>query len=1437
MALWNSVREKLFVKVTAILLAVFCCLLCVDDAAGAHFRNFYQSCIYGMNLDMPGVEETVTVYPVNPACAIGCQSACNTAFSQQIPTGVIDPSDTQDTNQMVELNESAIYDCISACQQGNAFSTWIMVGTTKQKQLDPGDTSMTDAVEVSQLSYNQQYVSSGTVDECQGASSSLSDATRQLSDDPTPPADTNFVKTVTHYATSDTVTISVDDTIDDSTDDPDNGRVYMCGRKSVTLTPVFPNLVYLYPDVVTGGDAQQIADYTGPELPNRQYFDYTAGGMSGATQQAYLKNMIAQWDKGSSQKDPSPACTNFGANNAACTKHIYDTLLAPAPGSQQDGVIHPDIPVETEEDEKEGSSGDRPLTWGDLWIVDNYPHKGNLSTSARYNQCWPPVGGYRHGVIRGCKLDLTDGSLQAAVQQCANNFINPSFGDLKSAGCPPAYDDSEKDLKKQVTPAACQKGQKAFITAMKALCAKSGVAYQQPPQEWTLTDAQKNMTPLVFPLIEPRKTHPCFVGLTDSQWNSLSNYDLFSCYNSPNGCPVPLDSSGNPIDLTVVQRQNCFWDYHIRSDTPTKTGIYYAEQDDLSISFAGGPIVTTDGTTFSDYKTVLMNYFAANGSQSDVDTMSSMTFKLNGVLYSVQGEELRGVTSDSSSSSTGGALQLCSTSSSSAGPTLAGTGIAAGITPTMNGSVMQNVVETAGQQGDSNQCSDSSSQCFLLCSNVVRPGQVVYKFSYSNATGVSASDLPTQRQAIEVQHPQFDSTVYQAVHGGVQVKIDWGGCPILAGDNLQVAYRATTPAETDWIDVGLNDANNRSVTIAIDTFFPYAKNDTTSEDRYLYFRIKGFAPASSGDQVVDDLYTAHNRMGHYNIKVLNNGTSSLAYGPLYKLVRTVDRTLFGDVHAQFKDGDPGFDPNNIGVVSGLFSAVVQDSTYVPIINAVLILFVALTALIYMMGLTNLDVHDGLMRVLQIGLIATMISPMSWAFFGGQAVSMFVDGALSIADGIVGSQYISQLVANSNIFDTDKFAIFQLFTQPIQIMFSSDNMARLLTLLLSSVLGFVMFIGIICAGVMCVIALTKATVFFISCLMVESVLIILSPLTVPMILFKHTRGITIRWLKQMISYALQPIFLFAAISIFNTITIIALLGAFSFTVCPKCLISIPLPLFNSVCLLYGHGSIVDMHYPDGIDTVFAFPLAPFVAAALFAAVSSMMYRITSIVADIVPRLVGGDAAMGGGVAAAATSNAQESAKTAVKDAWNTTANTTKLAWQAGRAMFYQTISNTGDKGNDKGGTKGGGKDEGKGSANGDDKGGTKGGGKDADKSERSGGDASSNGDNGNSNKAADGADNREGDRGTTNKNAGNSKGSSGNDSGSGKKDGGSNVSNKDAVGASNKIPNAGAISDAKNNNSEVGANGNSSDLLKKAAEKEKSDIAADKAVKDLSQRRD
>ncbi len=1171
MKTYNRINNKIKLLTLCIAIIVLSGFLFIPDVLG-RLRNFYQSCIYGSSSAGSGNEEILSIYPINQNCAIGCGKSCRAAFSSRVFVGPTDLnsakiSQAQMNLMSVELNDSLIYDCMSACQKGESFSAWALSGESVQQSNSEGSYNMLVS------KYNSKFSTSETVDSCtkiliddDGKVAKNADGTLVQND---------FVKSKDKNYATDEILISVNDTAEGG----DEGKVYMCGRKVVTLTPVFPNIYHIYPTVIEGGDSAILPDLSGTR---NKYYDYSMNGF----QKSIMDSMIADWNGGDGtyiKPIPNYDCGNL--SHDACVTKLNDILM-----------------------------------------------KGIQSKGEWSQSCFSDLPGQMHCLS----------FMSARMNACAANLYYPPKCTKQHSS----------------TGSNCTAGTTDFLEATQVCLGKkvdSGTADKSPPQGWELTTQQKAVN-----MVAPRNTHACFVGLSDDQWNHLTNKDIFEYYKTYNKQQyfVPLDADGKPIDLNIVKRVNCFWDYHVRSDIPTKTGVFYKKGDDISITFKGGMIISSDGVNFLDYKSAVMDFFAKSANRkNEIQQMSMMNFKLDGVWHQISGERLRNSRDEE-------VLKVCDSN------TYYGGGKEEGF----SSFISQSTVETVTDGKDPIENPDQNTK--LPCSYIIRPGQGIYEINTINQETYT-SQL-NERQEIEVQHPQFYKGGYPISLGGFQVKIDWGGCPILIGDRLQVAYTNNIPRDGDWVDVDLNKSNSQTgqgsstqnaqygVKITPKKFFSGIGNYTVGsindgDNRYLYFRIKPF-PQEGFSTNSATMFSTNNRFGHYDIKVHTNHTHIPAGGPLYDLVRAVDRTLFGDDHAQYKPDDPEYQENNQGIIKELFSNTISQSRYANIINIMLILFVILSALAFLIGISHLDTHEGLKRVLKIAFVVALISPSSWELFGVNIVNMFVDGALDIIRKIVGSQYIAQ---EMNIdMDNDKFAVFAMFNMPISLILSGDTALRLACLLVTSAFGFVVVCIILASSIIYILALVKATVFFVFCLMVESLLIILSPIAIPMILFEQTKQITIKWFKQLISYALQPIFLFSALALFNTMMLVTIRGVFGFTICPKCIIAIPLPLFDDICLLPAYGLMQQMHYPPEVNSMFVLPLASIVASLLFATMGHTMYVLNKISAEIISTLVTGMPSSSS-VASLATENVHSSTANAITAIASTAKNFAKTGLQIGR----------------------------------------------------------------------------------------------------------------------------------------------------------------------------
>lgn len=478
-----------------------------------------------------------------------------------------------------------------------------------------------------------------------------------------------------------------------------------------------------------------------------------------------------------------------------------------------------------------------------------------------------------------------------------------------------------------------------------------------------------------------------------------------------------------------------------------------------------------------------------------------------------------------------------------------------------------------------------------------------------------------------------DTSIWFDNVGGYFVNVIWKGCRYDNGQRLQYTiipvdlidknrssnYSSTvlTKLATDssWIDIALssNQGQNGSAPSNLLEF---------NSEGYVFFRIKPldnsdyttFIPgcysndaicASTANQFSDkNTYRRYNTLGQYSIRIDSITTDENWLVKIIKQIRTV---LFG---ADMANGmgnaisinnasASGTSAGQYGIIQQIFVKTVQDSRIVTSIRALLVLYVAYTGLMFIMGMAQINQKEAVSRILRISIVVTLIGPTSWDFFYNNFFAGFIGGMNWLIDNIT---YLDPSFFKTNTANNFSPIIIAHFNDFLSYVTDNDVLwAKVFALTFSSLTGFILGVAMIVAVVSFVIAVVRATLVYIFSLLVISILIILSPLFISFILFNYTRQLFDAWVKQLAASVFQPALLFGVISLFNQIIIVMLFTATSFTICKTCWFGFYFFGVIDICFIGKYRPLISSHNPDP----FSGPLSQFtVVVALMVIIHAM-----------------------------------------------------------------------------------------------------------------------------------------------------------------------------------------------------------------------------------------
>ena len=494
---------------------------------------------------------------------------------------------------------------------------------------------------------------------------------------------------------------------------------------------------------------------------------------------------------------------------------------------------------------------------------------------------------------------------------------------------------------------------------------------------------------------------------------------------------------------------------------------------------------------------------------------------------------------------------------------------------------------------NNNNCLDIDCDQYLR-----KPGLRKYLFYSFGLKNISRG--PLQIDVMDWAKPS-KPLAWTVENGGQQVYIDWGGGPISDGECLQYALLPIgSDSALQWQK--LSDCPQAQTPVA-----PFYIVNSSGKDQNLYFKVVGM---SQDDRPFTDSYGSYT----LSIKVQVPAGDEKSDGPLATIARTTNEALFGSTSGSTTAIDTS-------TVAQVFTGLTQHTAeFILLIRLLLTLSIIVFAIALAMGLTELNQHEAVSRMLKIAFVVAIISPTSWAFFGHNLVHLFVDGSLSlISVAVTGMSTYG--TTSSYDFSQDPYKVFQMFDGPISILFDETTWKKMSALIFTGLLGFIIVILIGFSAVVYVFAMVKATIIYVYCMLAVAFLIILTPIVLPFLLFEHTKNMFDIWWKSLLACSVQPFIVFSSVSLFNMMIIVILAILFGSTACKFCLLSLPI---IDVCLFNGWENVVNLHYPpmDPSSNPFSFFLPPGVLSAslLLFILSFSMLQFIGFIPTLVNKMI-------------------------------------------------------------------------------------------------------------------------------------------------------------------------------------------------------------------------
>ncbi|WP_249548502.1 type IV secretion system protein [Anaplasma phagocytophilum] len=239
------------------------------------------------------------------------------------------------------------------------------------------------------------------------------------------------------------------------------------------------------------------------------------------------------------------------------------------------------------------------------------------------------------------------------------------------------------------------------------------------------------------------------------------------------------------------------------------------------------------------------------------------------------------------------------------------------------------------------------------------------------------------------------------------------------------------------------------------------------------------------------------------------------------------------------------------VVRNLYRHISQSGPFMRMVNALLVLYVIVSALYFCFGLSKASIFQLFITIAKIITVMYVLRPDSWTFFNDHLLRIFIDGPKFLIDAMTGG------IGSGGDFG---------FMDGILYRFSvTQTWIQLLALIFAGPIGWLSVILIFWGIIVLVQFLFQAVVIYLVSIMTIALLLSIAPYFLICVLFKRTKNIFDMWIKVLLQTAMQPVLIFSCIALLVHAINEVIYAMLNFEVCDTCVFNIDLKL-TTLCLL-------------------------------------------------------------------------------------------------------------------------------------------------------------------------------------------------------------------------------------------------------------------------------
>lgn len=355
------------------------------------------------------------------------------------------------------------------------------------------------------------------------------------------------------------------------------------------------------------------------------------------------------------------------------------------------------------------------------------------------------------------------------------------------------------------------------------------------------------------------------------------------------------------------------------------------------------------------------------------------------------------------------------------------------------------------------------------------------------------------------------------------------------------------------------------------------------------------------------------------------------------------------------------DGSTVGQAERVYKAIISDARYKAILKISLVLMFTFYGVGYLLGVSELNHAEIFGRIIKIGFIYLMVGETGWDWFKMFFVKFFKDGtdylSFMMASSFDDSPEIKSAIDSGDFYN--KSVLFSSVDNVFSLFFSSAVINKVSALFFASIFGWLYFLIIWWGFLHYVYAVANAVLLYLTAQVFISIMFVLGPIFFIFLIFNQTKDMFDNWLKQLIGFSLQQIFLLTTLAFFNMLMYEVIKMSLGFKICwdeiwvmNLYITRVSLLSFWTVASMpprtNANSQVGNIGNPEGIPSIFTI---------LFIwVIASLMEQFIAFMTDLASEIAGGLSAssMGAGIKEAVSGLKKSYLDPMAQRAWNKTA---------------------------------------------------------------------------------------------------------------------------------------------------------------------------------------